>query len=33
MSEIGGFLRFLIKKMIKNLQVSNIYLKFAADFV
>lgn len=33
MSEIGGFLRFFDKKMVKNLQVSNIYLKFATDFV
>jgi len=33
MPEIGGFLRFFDKKMVKNLQVSNIYLKFATDFV
>jgi hypothetical protein len=30
---MGVFLRFLDKKTAKNLQVSNIYLKFAADFV
>ena len=33
MLEIGGFFAFFDKKMVKNLQVSNIYLKFAADFV
>ena len=31
--KMGIFLRFLIKKSTKNLHVSIIYLKFAADFV
>jgi hypothetical protein len=30
---MGTFLRFFDKKLAKNLQVSNICLKFAADFV
>ena len=29
----GNFLGFLEKKSAKNLHVSNIYLKFAADFM